>query len=227
MSAPATHPNAFPDFSEPSWPDAVTALAAERSDTAHVSCDGGVFVVDVDGREVRFGVNACLTAPQAPRGDAAREAARAAIDGAIRHARAVAAQTGAQRRGLSIDAIAAAGYVVDGWKEFQQGYCGEYAAALIATYPRLRFGVIGDTEAGEGDASEGWMERHYFAHDDTYAYDSAGRHRLPYLGIAVAGEFCDYGELDADASDFGFDVDADGQVRDLALDHIAEHHASL
>lgn len=65
----------------------------------------------------------------------------------------------------------------DAWV-FQQGLCGTYAVALIERHPHLRLGcgVICD---GEGD----WRVEHFFAHDDQYAYDSLGRHALPYLGI--------------------------------------------
>jgi hypothetical protein len=42
---------------------------------------------------------------------------------------------------------------------------------------------------GGGEGSE-----HYFAHDGSRAYDSAGCHLLPYLGIFGQAEWC---ELDA------------------------------
>ena len=63
----------------------------------------------------------------------------------------------------------------------------------------LRFGTLGITRAGGGDASSGWTPEHHFAHDDAYAYDSAGRHPLPYHG--VHGE-ADYYELDGDPDDW-------------------------
>lgn len=104
----------------------------------------------------------------------------------------------------SLDDVAAAGYVVDGWSRWQRGECAEYALALIKENPHLRFGVLGESDLGDGDASEGWSERHCVAHDDDYAYDSAGRHPLPYRG--VEGD-CDYAELDAAPEDFGYESD--------------------
>ena len=56
--------------------------------------------------------------------------------------------------------------------------CGTYAVALIAAHPQLRFGSL-----GVADTDGGWVLLHHFAHDDVYAYDSAGRHQLPYRGI--------------------------------------------
>ena len=73
--------------------------------------------------------------------------------------------------------LADAGYVTDEWSLWQQGRCGTYAVALIGDHPSLRFGVFGHSDA------DGWTPEHFFAHDDTRAYDSAGRHPLPYRGI--------------------------------------------
>lgn len=61
---------------------------------------------------------------------------------------------------------------------WQQEDHGPYAEALIQLDPSLKFGTAGDTELGNGDASEGWIPRHHFAHDDTHFYDSRGRHPL-------------------------------------------------
>ncbi len=80
--------------------------------------------------------------------------------------------------------IRAAGYVTEEWERWQQGHCGTYAAALMILRPGLRLGVIGG-----GDDTE-----HYFAHDGSRAYDSAGCHLLPYLGVFGQAEWC---ELDA------------------------------
>jgi len=62
----------------------------------------------------------------------------------------------------------------DEWSRWQQGGCLEYAHALLSLNPALRFGSLDDDDASGV---------HFFAHDDTYAYDSAGRHPLPYQGI--------------------------------------------
>ena len=75
------------------------------------------------------------------------------------------------------------------------GKCGTYACAVMKGKPGTRLGVAGYSELGGGDASEGWMPSHYFAHDDQNAYDSAGVHPLPYHGIN--NQF-DYVELNHD-----------------------------
>lgn len=72
---------------------------------------------------------------------------------------------------------AAAGYCIDEWQRWHQGQCGTYATALIRLNPSLRLGLSGYADGEFFD----WQ--HAFAHDDTWAYDSAGRHLLPYLGI--------------------------------------------
>ena len=58
--------------------------------------------------------------------------------------------------------------------------------ALIKLRPTLRFGVA------DGNGF------HVFAHDDSYAYDSAGRHPLPYLGVNGDGWETDDVRLDQD-----------------------------
>ena len=93
--------------------------------------------------------------------------------------------------------IAAAGYVVAEWDRWQQGNCGGYAAALIHTYPHLRLGGIDFWTDPEPDGSyEFDNPAHYVAHDDDYAYDSAGRHPLPYTGVCGTGRWLpDMGSL--------------------------------
>jgi hypothetical protein len=102
---------------------------------------------------------------------------------------------------LTLAGLREAGYVTEEWQTWQQGHCGTYAVALIRAYPHLRFGTIGLTENGGGDASDGWRPAHHFAHDDTCAYDSAGRHQLPYYGVQPGT--ADYYELDGDPADEG------------------------
>jgi mRNA-degrading endonuclease RelE of RelBE toxin-antitoxin system len=83
-----------------------------------------------------------------------------------------------------------AGYNTDGWDKWQQGKCGTYACALIKDHPHMRLGVMGhsfDPEDGEG-----WSTTHYFAHDDTHAYDSAGKHKLPYHGIDGSADIVEH-----------------------------------
>jgi hypothetical protein len=97
----------------------------------------------------------------------------------------------------SLHELSQDGYVTEDWHRWQQGQCGTYALALIRANPRLRLGVSGIT--GNGSASEDWMPCHWYAHDDAHAYDSAGRHPLPYHG--VHGDM-DYHEHDADPDDW-------------------------
>lgn len=78
-------------------------------------------------------------------------------------------------------ALAARGYNIISWQRWQQGSCHAYALGLIAVNPKLRFGTIVRHEQRGDDEFE--VDTHHFAHDDTHAYDSAGRHPLPYLGI--------------------------------------------
>jgi hypothetical protein len=108
-----------------------------------------------------------------------------------------------------LPALAAGGYCTDEWDRWQQGQCGTYALALLRLDPRLRLGTFGMTDSGDGDASGGWRPAHHFAHDSTHAYDSAGRHPLPYLGI-IPGD-ADYAELDGDPEYWGLPGEADEQ----------------
>lgn len=87
-------------------------------------------------------------------------------------------------------------WCMDEWEKWQIGGCREYAAALIWGWPRLRLGTFGDRVVDGEHVSD--TESHYYAHDDQYAYDSAGRHPLPYLGV---GEPADWSQLDVDPDD--------------------------
>lgn len=75
------------------------------------------------------------------------------------------------------DELAQAGYVTDDWDKWQGGGCLEYAHALHQKYPHLGIGALVEHDG------EFTREQHFFAHDDDYAYDSAGRHSLPYRGV--------------------------------------------
>lgn len=59
--------------------------------------------------------------------------------------------------------------------DWQHGLCDTYAKAMLDMYPHLRLGTLQEPDTH--------TEHHYFVHDDTYAYDSLGRHPLPYNGI--------------------------------------------
>jgi hypothetical protein len=61
---------------------------------------------------------------------------------------------------------------------WQTGNCGTYARALIQMRPGLRLGALGVRD--DPDDPESMSAEHYFAHDDTHAYDSLGKHPLPY-----------------------------------------------
>ncbi len=70
------------------------------------------------------------------------------------------------------------------------------------------------------------MPLHFYAHDDMYAYDSAGRHPLPYLGIAA---YMDYCELDTDPAWWSLpDEEGTGEqdIRD-AQDHARRNKIAL
>lgn len=70
---------------------------------------------------------------------------------------------------------------MDEFSRWNQGQCGTYATALMKLNPKLRLGGI-DFHNIEPD-SEFANPGHFAAHDDTHAYDSTGRHPLPYRGI--------------------------------------------
>jgi hypothetical protein len=62
---------------------------------------------------------------------------------------------------------------------WQHRDCGVYAKALTDADPGLRIGAVAGPHSNpaEGHAL------HWFAHDDTHAYDSLGRHKLPYVNV--------------------------------------------
>lgn len=97
----------------------------------------------------------------------------------------------------------------DEWEIWQQGRCGIYALALIKLDPSLRLGVLDDGI-------------HFFAHDDEFAYDSAGRHRLPYVGIDGTLGPC---ELDQDPEVWGLPDDAVGPEGPAPHLAVARAHA--
>ncbi len=57
--------------------------------------------------------------------------------------------------------------------DWQHGLCDTYAKAMLDMYPHLKLGIL---------YNEDDIEQHYFAHDGKYAYDSIGKHKLPYTG---------------------------------------------
>lgn len=81
----------------------------------------------------------------------------------------------------SLVEVEEAGHCIAEWARWQQGGCCTYAVALIELRPHLRFGTLFCDEG---------IPQHHFAHDDEFAYDSAGKHPLPYLGIFGQMEEC-------------------------------------
>lgn len=111
----------------------------------------------------------------------------------------------------TLDSLQVAGYITDEWQWWQQGFCDVYALALMDTFPTLRFGVLFD---GDG------CERHFFAHDDHWAYDSAGRHPLPYCGLDPRDL---EQELDHTPEDWGAGESGDSFLTAAAHAHIQRH----
>lgn len=109
----------------------------------------------------------------------------------------------------SLDQLAQDGFVTDGWREWQQGGCIEYAHALKQRYPHLQVGIV-STPGDEDD----WQ--HIFVHDNTHAYDSAGWHPLPYNG--VHGQFEQHLGHDLDWYD-----EPDPELVEQAHRHIDRH----
>lgn len=62
---------------------------------------------------------------------------------------------------------------------WQHRDCGVYAKALTDADPGLRIGAV----AGPHSDPAAGHALHWFAHDDTHAYDSRGSHRLPYISV--------------------------------------------
>lgn len=113
--------------------------------------------------------------------------------------------------------LADRGYVIDGFSTWQQGECLTYAQALINANPNLRGATLAEPDGDALDGSTGWTPVHHFAHDDEYAYDSLGRHRLPYHGVGRAGNLV---FLDDDLDDYDEPYD---DLLPAAAEHIAAH----
>lgn len=100
---------------------------------------------------------------------------------------------------------AKAGYCTDEWDRWQKGQCGTYATGLMQERPDLRLGGVDfNNDPGFDNPT------HFVAHDDQHAYDSAGRHPLPYGGIRGEGRWLpdlgspeDYGIPDDEAGPEG------------------------
>lgn len=117
----------------------------------------------------------------------------------------------------SLDVLAERGFCIDEWERWHQGCCGTYAVALIQLHPALRFGLIGDLEDDEFlGTTFNWC--HAIAHDDEYAYDAGGRHRLPYHG--AWGDYHGQ-ELDLNPADYGIPDEDPGDNEETIADAIA------
>ena len=72
-------------------------------------------------------------------------------------------------------------------KLWHQGYCAEYAIALVRKNPNLKLGfsaavdMYADWEPWSGEPAPYETINHVFAHDDKYAYDALGKHPMPYF----------------------------------------------
>lgn len=93
---------------------------------------------------------------------------------------------------------------------WQTGDCAIYATALIERYPHLRLGAVVHDWARWGRS---WL--HFFAHDDTTAYDSRGSHPLPYRE-AWDSALRDY-FTDEDAESMGFECITDLDMAEFGL----------
>lgn len=123
--------------------------------------------------------------------------------------------TAISRRARTLAELEAEGWVTNEWSTWQQGECYTYALCLMQENPVLRLGMLMD----------GW---HWFAHDGEYAWDSAGRHKLPYLGLG--SPYDEFGEIMRCELDERlvyrehFDDGPDPDYVDAALTHIRRHN---
>ena len=116
----------------------------------------------------------------------------------------------------SLEDVKAQGYNTDGWKKWQQGGCLEYAVGLTRLNPKLRFGTLVNHEDGPtGETYD--IPTHHFAHDDSHAYDSSGKHPLPYHGVTG---HADAAYLDDDPDDY--DQAHEDDVHE-AMEHAKAH----
>jgi hypothetical protein len=106
------------------------------------------------------------------------------------------------------------GWCTDEWGRWQQGGCATYARALQHLEPSLRIAVAGILL--DPGVSDDWHPTHLYAHDGEVAYDSAGKHPMPYHGLA--GDM-DHIEPDTDPEDWD---DNDEPVED-AIEHIVRN----
>ena len=76
---------------------------------------------------------------------------------------------------------------------WHRGYCAEYALALIKKNPHLHLGFSAEEDLHtewdpySGDPAPYTAISHVFAHDSDFAYDSLGKHPLPYFHSWEAG----------------------------------------
>ena len=119
-----------------------------------------------------------------------------------------------------------------GWgpSHWQHRDCGVYAKALTDADPSLRIGAVA---APHSDPATGHA-LHWFAHDDTHAYDSRGTHPLPYISAwdSVRNDYFPPEEherrgfrqvLDVPVEHFGDLTEEQKQMLPAARRHIREH----
>jgi len=119
-----------------------------------------------------------------------------------------------------------------GWgpSHWQHRDCGVYAKALTDADPSLRIGAVAGPHS---DPSTGHA-LHWFAHDDTHAYDSRGEHPLPYISVwdSLRNDYFPDEEhesrghrqvLDVPVGHFGDLTDEQNQMLPAARKHIRQN----
>lgn len=86
------------------------------------------------------------------------------------------------------------------------GECGTYACAVMKNRPGTQLGA-----AGHLNPDDTFEIQHFFAHDETHAYDSSGTHPLPYYG--KNNQFT-HAELGHNPNHFGLPEDEQGPPPD-------------
>jgi len=100
---------------------------------------------------------------------------------------------------------------------WQRGACLTYAEALKACDPTLRWGIHYGPNTDPDYPEAEYEPMHVFVHDEEYAYDSLGRHPLPYDRF----DKTEYGVIESEAEDTDFREDGDEEE---ALEHIKVTH---
>jgi len=100
---------------------------------------------------------------------------------------------------------------------WQRGACLTYAEALKACDPTLRWGIHYGPNTDPDWPEAQYEPMHVFVHDEKYAYDSLGRHPLPYDRFVRT----EYRVLASFAEDTDFREDGDEEE---AWEHVERRH---